>query len=61
MVLGEHYMKTYGPYKLQKTFSVVTVPSEVRKKLDIEAGDLVVWVIDDEDRCILKKATIKIQ
>lgn len=54
-------MKKYGPYRLQKTFSVVTVPSEVRKKLDIAAGDWVVWVIDDEGRCILKKVRITIQ
>ena len=54
-------MKTIGPYRLQKTFSVVTVPGEVRKALGIEAGDVVVWVIDDEDRCMLKKATIKIE
>lgn len=54
-------MKTYGPYKLQKTFSVVTVPSEVRKVLKIKAGDMVVWIIDDMGLCILKKATIKIE
>lgn len=54
-------MKTYGPYRLQKTFSVVTVPSEVRKELGIEAGDWVVWMIDEEGRCILKKVTITIQ
>lgn len=54
-------MKTYGPYRLQKTFSVVTVPSEVRKVLKIQAGDMVVWVIDDAGHCILKKVTIKIE
>lgn len=54
-------MRTLGPYKLQKTFSVVTVPEEVRKVLGIEAGDIVVWVIDDTGQCILKKATIKIE
>lgn len=54
-------MQTYGPYRLQKTFNVVTVPPEVRKKLDIEAGDLVVWMIDDENRCLLKKISIKIE
>ncbi len=55
------YMKTYGPYKLQHTYNVVTVPWEVRRKLGVEAGDLVVWVIDDEGRCLLKKVTIKIE
>lgn len=54
-------MKPYGPYKLQKTFNVVTVPSAVRKQLEIEAGDMVVWLIDKEGRCVLKKATIKIE
>ena len=54
-------MKTYGPYKLQKTFNVVTVPEDVRKALDIHASDMVVWIIDDEGRCILKKVTIKIE
>jgi AbrB family looped-hinge helix DNA binding protein len=54
-------MKKYGPYRLQKTFSVVTVPSEVRKKLDIKAGDLVIWIIDDEDRCMLKKVSMRIE
>jgi len=54
-------MRTLGPYKLQKTFSVVTVPEEVRKALDIKAGDVVVWVIDDEGHCILRKATIKVE
>lgn len=54
-------MKTYGPYKLQYTYNVVTVPSEVRKKLSIKAGDMVVWTIDDEGRCVLRKATIKIE
>ena|GEM_PF-3945694 len=54
-------MRTLGPYRLQKTFSVVTVPEEVRKALGIEAGDIVFWVIDDAGRCILKKATIKIE
>jgi len=39
----------------------VTVPEEVRKVLDIKPGDVVVWVIDDEGRCMLKKATIKIE
>jgi len=54
-------VRTLGPYRLQKTFSVVTVPEEVRKALGIEAGDIVFWVIDDAGRCILKKATIKIE
>ena len=54
-------MKTYGPYKLQRTYSVVTVPWAVRKKLDLKAGDMVVWIIDDESRCVLRKATIKIE
>lgn len=54
-------MRTLGPYRLQKTFSVVTVPEEVRKVLGIEAGDVVVWVIDDDGRCMLKKATIKVE
>ena len=54
-------MKTCGPYRLQKNFSVVTVPEEVRKILGIDAGDVVVWVIDDAGRCMLKKATIKIE
>lgn len=39
----------------------MTVPEEVRKVLGIKAGDVVVWVIDDEERCILKKATIKVE
>jgi len=51
-------VKQYGPYKLQQTFNVVTIPKEVRKKLDLHKGDLVVWIIDDEGHCILKKATI---
>jgi len=46
--------KQYGPYKLQQ-LNVVTIPEEVRKKLDLNWGDLMVWVIDDEGRCILKK------
>jgi len=54
-------VRTLGPYRLQKTFSVVTVPEEVRKVLGIEAGDVVVWVIDDDGRCMLKKATIKVE
>ena len=54
-------MKTYGPYKLQKTFSVVTVPLEVRRALGIQAGDMVIWIIDDEGNCLLKKVTIKIE
>ncbi len=54
-------MKTYGPYRIQKNFSVVTVPEEVRKTLEIDAGDVVVWVIDDMGRCMLKKAIIKIE
>jgi len=54
-------VRTLGPYKLQKTFSVVTVPEGVRKILGIEAGDVVVWVIDDTGQCILKKATIQIE
>jgi bifunctional DNA-binding transcriptional regulator/antitoxin component of YhaV-PrlF toxin-antitoxin module len=54
-------MKTFGPYRIQKNFSVVTVPEEVRKTLEIDAGDVVVWVIDEANRCILRKATIKIE
>lgn len=54
-------MATYGPYRLQRSFSVVTVPAEIRKKLDIKAGDWVVWVIDNEGRCILKKASIRVE
>lgn len=54
-------MRTIGPYRLQKTFSVVTVPEKVRNALGIQAGDVVVWVIDDAGQCILKKATIKIE
>ena len=54
-------LKTLGPYRLQKTFSVVTVPEEVRKALGIEAGDVVYWVIDDAGRCILRKATITLE
>ncbi|MHC3129454.1 MAG: AbrB/MazE/SpoVT family DNA-binding domain-containing protein [Candidatus Bathyarchaeota archaeon] len=54
-------MEMHGPYKLQKTFNVVTVPPEIRKKLDIESGDLVVWIIDGEDRCLLKKVSMKIE
>jgi len=52
--------KQYGPYKLQTNFPVVTIPEEVRKKLDIHGGDAVVWVIDDEGRCILKKVKIEV-
>jgi bifunctional DNA-binding transcriptional regulator/antitoxin component of YhaV-PrlF toxin-antitoxin module len=54
-------MKTLGPYILQRTFSVVTVPEEVRKALGIAAGDVVFWVIDDEGKCILRKATYKLE
>jgi bifunctional DNA-binding transcriptional regulator/antitoxin component of YhaV-PrlF toxin-antitoxin module len=54
-------VKTYGPYRLQKNFSVVTVPEEVRKLLGIDAGDVVFWVVDDGGRCMLKKATITIE
>jgi bifunctional DNA-binding transcriptional regulator/antitoxin component of YhaV-PrlF toxin-antitoxin module len=54
-------VKTLGPYRLQKTFNVVTVPEEVRKVLGIGPGDVVVWVIDDTGQCILKRATIKIE
>lgn len=54
-------MATYGPYRLQRSFSVVTVAAEIRKKLDIKSGDWVVWVIDNEGRCILKKASIKVE
>ncbi len=54
-------MKTYGPYRLQKAFSVVTVPTDIRKKLGITSGDWVVWVIDDEGHCILRKASIKLE
>ena len=54
-------MKAYGPYHLQKNYSVVTVPEEVRKALGIEAGDMVVWIIDTAGQCILKKATIRIE
>jgi AbrB family looped-hinge helix DNA binding protein len=52
-------LKQYGPYKLQQTFDVVTIPKEVREKLCIHKGDLVVWIIDDEGHCVLKKVTIK--
>jgi len=54
-------MKTLGPYRLQKTFNVVTVPEEVRKALGIGAGDMIFWIIDDQGRCILRKATFKIE
>jgi bifunctional DNA-binding transcriptional regulator/antitoxin component of YhaV-PrlF toxin-antitoxin module len=40
---------------------VVTVPEEVRRVLGIDAGDVVFWVIDDENRCILRKAIIQIE
>lgn len=33
---------------------------EVHKKLDIHGGDAVVWVIDDEGCCILKKVKIEV-
>jgi bifunctional DNA-binding transcriptional regulator/antitoxin component of YhaV-PrlF toxin-antitoxin module len=54
-------VKTRGPYRLQKNFSVVTVALEVREALGIEAGDMVVWVIDDEGRCLIRKVTIKVE
>jgi len=50
--------KQYGPYKLQKTFNVVTIPQEVRDKLGLAKGDLIVWVIDEEGNCILKKVKL---
>lgn len=52
--------KQYGPYKLQATFNVVTIPEEVRSKLELQKGDLVVWIIDDEGHCILKKVKMEI-
>jgi bifunctional DNA-binding transcriptional regulator/antitoxin component of YhaV-PrlF toxin-antitoxin module len=54
-------MKSYGPYRIQKNFSVVTVPEEVRKILEVGAGDFVVWIIDDTGRCVLRKAKIEIE
>ena len=53
--------KTCGPYRMQKNFSVITVPEEVRKKLCLKEGDLVVWVIDDQGNCILKKVQMKVE
>ena len=52
-------METYGPYKVQ--MFGINIPREVRKKLNLKTGDLAVWIIDDEGRCILKKATIKVE
>lgn len=51
--------KTIGPYQLQKNYSVVTIPKEVRDKLDLKSGDNVMWVIDDQGNCILKKVELK--
>jgi len=47
-------LKEYGPYKLQ-SLNVVSVPEEVCDKLHLQAGDLVIWLIDDEGRCLVKK------
>ena len=52
-------METYGPYKVQ--MFGINIPKEVRKKLNLKDGDLAVWVVDDQNRCVLKKATIKIE
>jgi len=57
----ETTLKSLGPYRLHKAFNVVTVPEEVRKALDIKSGDVVMWVIDDQGNCMLKKATIKVE
>jgi len=54
-------VKQYGPYKLQKTFNVVTIPEEVRQQLGIEKGDIVMWIIDDEGNCILKKVKFGVE
>jgi len=51
--------KQYGPYRLQQTFNVVTIPVEVREKLGLKKGDLVIWIIDDEGRCILRKVKLE--
>ena len=53
-------MEKYGPYRVQVLDSV-TVPYAVRKKLNIDSGDFVFWVIDDEGQCILRKATFKLE
>ncbi len=53
-------MEKYGPYRLQVLDSV-TVPYKVREKLNVSKGDFVFWVIDNENRCILKKATFKLE
>jgi AbrB family looped-hinge helix DNA binding protein len=52
-------VKQYGPYRLQKSFSVITVPKQVRDKLHLKPGDLAVWLVDNKGRCILRKVTIK--
>jgi len=52
--------KQDGPFKLQH-FNVVTVPKKVRDKLELHKGDLVIWVIDDEGRCILKKVKMTVE
>lgn len=52
-------MPKYGPYKLQN-LNVVSVPEEVRQKLGLQKSDLVVWIIDSEGRCILKKVKMEI-
>ena len=53
--------KTCGPYRIQKNFSVITVPEEVREKLGLQKGDLVIWIVDDEGHCILKKVEMKVE
>jgi len=52
-------MKRYGPYKVQE-FGV-NLPWGVRKKLKVDTGDLVVWIVDKEGNCTLKKAIVKIE
>ena len=54
-------LRKFGPYKLQKHFETVTVPRQIREYLDIETGDNLFWVIDDDGRVVLKKARVRIE
>jgi len=52
-------MKTLGNSKLSSKFQV-TIPRTVREFLELEAGDLILFIRDNED-VLVKKGEVRIK
>ncbi len=50
--------KTVGNSRVQPSFRI-TLTKEVRRKLKIKVGDMVIYVEDERGNIILKKAELK--